>query len=102
LAATCPSMVPSDPSERLDMIEREMYGAPALVKHLLPALKELYGSFNDEQKAHLVLKFAGLRGAATASRREHAAMMRSVDMSIIERQKFYLFQLCKFVRLRLQ
>jgi hypothetical protein len=50
-------MVPSNPSDRLDMTEREIYGVAAAVKLLLPAIKELYGSLNDEQKAHLVLNF---------------------------------------------
>jgi hypothetical protein len=65
-------MVPSNPSDRLDVTEREIYGIEAAVKLLLPALKE------------------------------HAAMMGSVDMPIIERQKFQLFQLRKLVRLQLQ
>jgi hypothetical protein len=46
-------MVPSNPSGRLDVTEREIYGIDAAVKLPLPALKELYGSFNDERSTLL-------------------------------------------------
>jgi len=62
LAETCPPAVPPNPADRLDMIDREMDGIDAAVKILQPALSELYELLSDDQKAHLVLRFAGLEG----------------------------------------
>jgi hypothetical protein len=62
LAETCPPAVPPNPADRLDMIDREMDGIDAAVKVLQPALSELYEMLSDDQKAHLVLRFAGLEG----------------------------------------
>jgi hypothetical protein len=77
LAETCPPAVSPIPADRLDMIERGIDGIDATVKALLPALTALYGSLNDEQKAHLVLRFAGLetdhgRAAETTGSASHA------------------------------
>jgi hypothetical protein len=62
LAETCPPAVPPNPADRLDMIDREVDGIDATVKILQPALSELYEVLSDDQKAHLVLRFAGLEG----------------------------------------
>jgi hypothetical protein len=42
------------------MIERGIDGIEAAINVLLPALTALYGSLNDEQKAQLTLRFAGV------------------------------------------
>jgi LTXXQ motif family protein len=62
VAETCPAAVPAIPADRLDMIGREIDGIDAAVKILQPALAELYELLSDDQKAHLVLRFAGLEG----------------------------------------
>jgi hypothetical protein len=60
LSETCPAAVSPNPADRLDMIERGIDGIEAAIKVLLPALTALYGSLNDEQKAQLTLRFAGV------------------------------------------
>jgi hypothetical protein len=74
LRESCPPAVSANPTDRLDMIERGIDGIDAAVDALLPALKSLYGSLNDEQKANLVLRFAGLevRAAETTGSARHA------------------------------
>jgi hypothetical protein len=67
VAETCPAAVPAEPSDRLDMIEREIGGIDSAVDLIEPALTAFYGSLSDEQKAQLVLKFADLESTATSS-----------------------------------
>jgi hypothetical protein len=62
VAETCPAAVPAIPADRLDMMDREIDGTDAGVKMLQPALAELYELLSDDQKAHIVLRFAGLEG----------------------------------------
>jgi hypothetical protein len=60
LSETCPPAVSPNPADRLDMIERGIDGIEAAINVLLPALTAFYGSLNDEQKAQLTLRFAGV------------------------------------------
>jgi LTXXQ motif family protein len=67
LAQSCPPAIPPDPADRLDMVEREIDGVEQAVSRVQPAFETLYGVLNDDQKAHLVLRFGGsdARGNAT-------------------------------------
>jgi hypothetical protein len=60
LARTCPRDVPADPVGRLDAVEHGIDSVEAALDDLQPALKALYGSLADDQKARLVRRFAGL------------------------------------------
>jgi len=87
LAETCPPTVPANPADRLDMIEREIDGVDGAVKALLPALKALYGSLSDEQKAHLVLTFAGLEGRRGSPPETTGSARRDIDDGTRRRAK---------------
>jgi len=79
VAETCPAAVPAVPADRLDMIDREIDGVDAAVKILQPPLAELYELLSDDQKAHLVLRFAGLEGRRGAAADKTGNAARAVE-----------------------
>jgi hypothetical protein len=87
LTETCPPAVPANPADRLDMIEREIDGIDAAVKALLPAIKVLYGSLSDDQKAHLVLRFAGLEGRRNVPQESSGSARRAIEHKTRRRSK---------------
>jgi hypothetical protein len=79
VAETCPVAVPAVPADRLDMIDREIDGVDAAVTILQPPLAELYELLSDDQKAHLVLRFAGLEGRRGAAAEKTGNAARAVE-----------------------
>jgi hypothetical protein len=79
VAETCPAAVPANPADRLDMVDREIDGIGAAVKIMQPPLAELYEFLSDEQKAHLVLRFAGLEGRGSGPTETTGSAVRAIE-----------------------
>jgi len=86
VAETCPAAVPAEPLDRLDVLEREIGGIDGALTRMQPALIAFYGSLGDEQKARLVLKFAGL-GSTTTSAQTTGSASQTLDAQTRPRSK---------------